>query len=228
VLWVLSSFAVLHKKRDCYRLIPLKFLIFLPFAKYWSLMSNPMRKESLREPMEKMEMDRACTSSTRLSELSPQARLNFRKQEPSCMGSCDVCKCCPTKSQLRDEPLYNRMIMCFFAICLMWATSLKVASSVADAFIDTPSGSDIFATCEDAYDLISVERQEYVQCVEVQLGQCNINLAQAADAEAERIETSNEYNKAVLESARQKQSDCSAAFSGARFEVRRVGEGRSS
>jgi len=99
----------------------------------------------------------------------------------------------------------------------MWATSLKVASSVANAFIETPSGTDIYATCEDAYELIGIEREEYVQCVEVQLGQCNINLAQAADAEADRIEKAHENNVAIVKAAREIQSSCSAAFSGARF-----------
>lgn len=148
--------------------------------------------------------------------MSPQARLNFTQQEPSCLAPCDVCRCCPTKSQLHDEPLYNRMIMCFFAICLMWATSLKVASSVATSFIETPTASSVYDTCEDTYELIGEEKQEYVQCVEVQLGQCNINLAKAADAEAERIEAAHETNTAIIKAARELQSSCSAAFSGAR------------
>ena len=93
---------------------------------------------------------------------------------------------------------------------------MKVASSVATAFIETPTASSIYDTCEDTYDLIGDEKQEYVQCVEVQLGQCNINLAQAADAEAERIEAAHVTNTAIIKAARELQSSCSAAFSGAR------------
>lgn len=84
--------------------------------------------------------------------------------EPSCLGSLDILRCCPSKSQLRDNSLRNRMILCFFAICLMWCSSLKVACLIASSVIETPEASDIVSTCDDAYDLIVDEKREYEQC----------------------------------------------------------------
>ena len=148
-------------------------------------MSNPMTRGVGPNAVRMQEMTRMDQDDPGSQE-APLAPVDFQVQDPSCLGCVDLCGCCPTKKQLKDEALWNRMIMCFFAICLMWATSLKVAAEIANAFIATPSAKDVMDTCSNAYDIVNEEREEYLSCVEIQLGQCNINLANDADEEADR------------------------------------------
>ena len=83
-------------------------------------MSNPL---NTRLPHSTLEM-------TSPSSPSPTTTPDYNVAERSCLHPFDVLKCCPTKGQLKDDALYNRMTMCFFAIMLMWVTSLKVAGKI--------------------------------------------------------------------------------------------------
>ncbi|GMH99684.1 hypothetical protein TrVE_jg343 [Triparma verrucosa] len=174
-------------------------------------MANPLNQTSMSSINVEM------TSMDRNSE--PAKGPDFRMADPSCLGSADVCKCCPSKAQMKDEALYNRMTMCFFAITLMWCTSLKVAAELASAYIPTPTVDSVMSSCTNAYDIVNEEREEYLQCVEIQLGQCNINLAQAADDEADRIDVAYNANRQLLEDAKAVQNSCSSAYSNGRFSL---------
>mmetsp|Transcript_13016 Transcript_13016/g.26658 ORF Transcript_13016/g.26658 Transcript_13016/m.26658 type:complete len:293 (+) Transcript_13016:87-965(+) len=180
--------------------------------------SNPIRSGVGAESVRMQEMTRIGNDQDDPGEAHREP-VNFHLQDPSCLGCADVCGCCPSKKQLRDEALWNRMVMCFFAICLMWATSLKVAAEIAKAFIATPSAEDVMDTCSNAYDVVNEEREEYLQCVEIQLGQCNINLAMSADEEADRIDANYNSNRQLLDDAKAVQNACSSAYSNGRFSL---------
>mmetsp|Transcript_2637 Transcript_2637/g.5022 ORF Transcript_2637/g.5022 Transcript_2637/m.5022 type:complete len:979 (-) Transcript_2637:24-2960(-) len=180
--------------------------------------SNPIRSGVGAESVRMQEMTRIGNDQDDPGEAHREP-VNFHLQDPSCLGCADVCGCCPSKKQLRDEALWNRMVMCFFAICLMWATSLKVAAEIAKAFIATPSAEDVMDTCSNAYDVVNEEREEYLQCVEIQLGQCNINLAVSADEEADRIDANYNSNRQLLDDAKAVQNACSSAYSNGRFSL---------
>ncbi|GMH86508.1 hypothetical protein TL16_g10570 [Triparma laevis f. inornata] len=176
-------------------------------------MANPLNQASTSN------IDVELTSMDRGQGDKPSGTPDFHVQDPSCLGSVDVCKCCPSKAQLKDDALYNRMTMCFFAITIMWCTSLKVCAELANAYVPTPSVNSVMTSCTDTYDIINEEREEYLQCVEIQLGQCNVNLAIAADDEADRIDVAYNANRQLLEDAKAVQNGCSGAYSNGRFSL---------
>jgi hypothetical protein len=144
------------------------------------------------------------------------ASLQYGVLEPSCLGSCDVLNCCPTKSQVHSEPLYNRMIMCLFAISLMWLTSLQCCSMLASIVVVVPHFGDVYKSCESAYDVTLAEKTDYVQCVQSQLSRCATNLEEAAAQEEERVKEADEHNKIIVSAGKLHQGGCSKAFTSAR------------
>ena len=93
------------------------------------------------------------------------------------------------------------------------------SAELASVYIPTPTVDSVMSSCTNAYDIVNEEREEYLQCVEIQLGQCNINLAQAADDEADRIDVAYNANRQLLEDAKALQNSCSSAYSNGRFSL---------
>ena len=73
----------------------------------------------------------------------------------------------------RGPPLAWRLGVSLAAVALTWATSLRVAISVAGAFVVVPSASLVRDTCETLRDATTHAEAVYVECVEAQSSQCD-------------------------------------------------------
>ena len=70
-------------------------------------------------------------------------------------------------------PLAWRLGVSLAAVALTWATSLRVAISVAGAFVVVPPASLVRDTCETLRDATEHAESVYVDCVEAQSSQCD-------------------------------------------------------
>ena len=77
----------------------------------------------------------------------------------------------PTKPQ--RPPLAWRLGVSLAAVALTWATSLRVAISVAGAFVVVPPASLVRDTCRTLRDATEHAESVYVDCVEAQSSQCD-------------------------------------------------------
>ena len=73
----------------------------------------------------------------------------------------------------RGPPLAWRLGVSLAAVALTWATSLRVAISVAGAFVVVPPGSLVRDTCETLRDATTHAEAVYIECVDAQSAQCD-------------------------------------------------------
>ena len=70
-------------------------------------------------------------------------------------------------------PLAWRLGVSLAAVALTWATSLRVAISVAGAFVVVPPASLVRDTCKTLRDATTHAESVYVDCVDAQSAQCD-------------------------------------------------------
>ena len=70
-------------------------------------------------------------------------------------------------------PLAWRLGVALAAVALTWATSLRVAISVAGAFVVVPPASLVRDTCKTLRDATTHAEAVYVECVDAQSSQCD-------------------------------------------------------
>ena len=73
----------------------------------------------------------------------------------------------------RGPPLAWRLGVSLAAVALTWATSLRVAISVAGAFVVVPPGSLVRDTCKTLRAATTHAEAVYVECVDAQSAQCD-------------------------------------------------------
>ena len=73
----------------------------------------------------------------------------------------------------RGPPLAWRLGVSLAAVALTWATSLRVAISVAGAFVVVPPASLVRDTCKTLRDATTHARSVYADCVDAQSAQCD-------------------------------------------------------
>ena len=84
--------------------------------------------------------------------------------DDSCVGDMlDPCGVCITKGQMRDGTLVNRMLMCLFAVVMLWASSFQTAVFIANSSISSPLFEAVTDSCRAAYDLSKAEKADYVE-----------------------------------------------------------------
>jgi len=119
--------------------------------------------------------------------------------------------------KITDPYLRNRMKICFLAVCLMWATSLKVASFISSYFIEVPPVDIMLTSCRGAYGITKEERVRYSRCVDVQLDWCNRNLHSHTAAETQKINVTADQNKLTVIDAERINTHCSDAYKSLRY-----------
>jgi len=111
------------------------------------------------------------------------------------------------------------MILCLFALSLMWGSCLQVCAIIAGAVVSIPEFSAVFDSCEGAYDVTMEEKDDYAQCVQSQLSRCGTNLEQSALRESERMIIANDFNRDLVVAAKETQKTCSSAFTNTRYSL---------
>ena len=125
----------------------------------------------------------------------------------------------PSKHQLSDKRLQNRMKICILAVCLMWATSLKVAVYVSTIAIRVPPFQLIYSSCKSAFQVASQEKRKYAKCVRMQLDQCTDKINRATITELRRVNISSNINTEIVNSVKATYDTCSSDYMSVRFSL---------
>ena len=106
----------------------------------------------------------------------------------------------------------NRLLICFFAVLLLWLTSLQVVTSLVDRFVQTPSWTLIYKSCEFAYDKTIEQKHDYYECSKNQLKSCSSDLLQQYNLENNRISRNSNSNKIIINHANKIYNNCNQRF----------------
>lgn len=142
-----------------------------------------------------------------------------------CMKNLD--KTTPTKITFSDDEdsgdaelrnarnsvlLRNRMKLCAFSICLMWASSLRTATYISSFVIDIPRARMLFKSCKASIQIILEEEDRFSSCTNLQMTQCEQELETTIRLEKQRVDTLSNQNTAVVVSVKTLVSNCSNDF----------------
>ena len=140
---------------------------------------------------------------------------DFGGEHTSICGSADFLNCCPSKHQMNDSTLCNRLVMASFAVVLLWMSSLGVALSIVQWAIPTPTTEAVYSSCSYAYDVAANERTGYIECAQRQLDSCDDRFAEAIDGTLSTVLANFAYNTDLLNTAKQQQAMCADASTSA-------------
>ena len=117
----------------------------------------------------------------------------FKQNLSTCMYSF-----LPSKQQLNDKQLQNRMKLCALAVCLMWAASLKVAVYISSFVVQVPSIHLLYESCRGAWGVTNDEKTTYSHCVNIQLNQCDADLGMSIEEQITNYNVSRDSNENML------------------------------
>lgn len=100
----------------------------------------------------------------------------------------------PTKEQLNDLKLRNRMKLASFSVFLIWICSLKTATYLATYSIEVPPIEMLHRSCHTTYEVVQDEREKFAQCAKAQLNQCEASLSKIAQDEFSRVDEASKQN----------------------------------
>ena len=125
----------------------------------------------------------------------------------------------PSKQQLSDKRLQNRMKVCVLAVCLMWASSLKVAVYISTQAIEVPSAQILYRSCKSAFQVAVEEQEKYYSCVKVQLDQCKNELHRSVITEVRRVNSSSVMNTGIVNRIKDRHKECASDYSSLRYSL---------
>jgi hypothetical protein len=92
----------------------------------------------------------------------------------------------------------NRLILCIFAISLVWLTSIQVCVDIVDYYIKSPSFNSVIDTCDYSYNIINNEKDLYNKCQENQINLCNVEFNKELNNEINNINEKNNLNENII------------------------------
>ena len=110
----------------------------------------------------------------------------------------------------RGPPLAWRLGVSLAAVALTWATSLRVAISVAGAFVVVPPASLVRDTCRTLRDATTHAESVYVDCVEAQSSQCDRHYDEVLLDVDKMLREKQKRNEASLQKYREIYETCAA------------------
>ena len=110
----------------------------------------------------------------------------------------------------RGPPLAWRLGVSLAAVALTWATSLRVAISVAGAFVVVPPASLVRDTCETLRDATEHAESVYVDCVEAQSSQCDRHYDDVLLDVEKTLRDKQKRNEASLQKYREIYDTCAS------------------
>ena len=114
------------------------------------------------------------------------------------------------KKTPRGPPLAWRLGVSLAAVALTWATSLRVAISVAGAFVVVPPGSLVRDTCETLRDATAHAEAVYVECVDAQSSQCDRHYDEVLVDIEKMLQDKQVRNEATLSEYREIYDTCAS------------------
>ena len=107
--------------------------------------------------------------------------------------------------------LCNRMIMCVFAICILWLTSLQICVAIVGTNIKIPSFSAVVTNCKYAYAVVQEQSDFYAACTQRQIDICTDNLDAAFVQETFRVQENQQINLQYLNAYQNMVNNCSSS-----------------
>lgn len=104
--------------------------------------------------------------------------------------------------------LKNRMKLCSFAVCLLWASSLKTSSFLAMHALKVPLLDSVYNICKSTVQIAIEEEDLFSQCAESQLQQCKDNLSNAITFESKRVDRLSMLNSKVVDDLKTASNNC--------------------
>eukprot|EP01031_Cornospumella_fuschlensis_P031416 gene31415-37974_t len=92
------------------------------------------------------------------------------------------------------EMTLNRTILCTFCVILLWSTSLQNAVYLVSDNVPKPSLSAVYDTCYFTWKFVNRQRQDYENCVDSQLRQCDVDFDVADAIEKQRVAVAEEHH----------------------------------
>ena len=129
----------------------------------------------------------------------------------SVCGTADIFNCCPSKHQIREATLCNRLVMATFAVVCLWLSSLGVCLSIVQWVIATPTADAVYSSCSYAYQIAVDERDAYKACVDRQLGTCSGAFRESIQDSLDTVLDAFTHNTDLIQRARSLQASCSSA-----------------
>eukprot|EP00004_Rigifila_ramosa_P024427 TRINITY_DN707_c0_g1_i1.p1 TRINITY_DN707_c0_g1~~TRINITY_DN707_c0_g1_i1.p1 ORF type:complete len:890 (-),score=225.78 TRINITY_DN707_c0_g1_i1:56-2641(-) len=126
-----------------------------------------------------------------------------KKPETSNAASNDIDA--PTKRSV----FIARSVIGVMAIAFLWITSLRVATSIAQAYIPAPKNQVLIDDVNYAYNVVVAESDAYSACATAQINGCNSTLSSVVANEVATRTAAQEANAAALDFARVSQQTCS-------------------
>ena len=110
----------------------------------------------------------------------------------------------------RGPPLAWRLGVSLAAVALTWATSLRVAISVAGAFVVVPPASLVRDTCKTLRDATTHAEAVYVNCVDAQSSQCDRHYDDVLLGIETTLREKQKRNEATLSTYREIYETCAS------------------
>ena len=107
-------------------------------------------------------------------------------------------------------PLAWRLGVSVAAVALTWATSLRVAISVAGAFVVVPPASLVRDTCKTLRDATTHAESVYVECVDAQSSQCDRHYDDVLLDMEKMLQDKQKRNEATLSTYREIYETCAS------------------
>jgi len=107
--------------------------------------------------------------------------------------------------------LCNRMIMCIFAVLLLFGTSLQVCVAIVSTSIKAPSFSSVVKNCKYAFGVVQEQSDYYAECTERQITTCKEVLDSAYIRETFRVQVNQQSNAQFLNAFQNAVGNCSSA-----------------
>lgn len=111
------------------------------------------------------------------------------------------------------------MIMCVFAICILWLTSLQICVAIVETNIKIPSFSSVITNCKYAYSVVKEQSNYYSDCTSRQVAMCRENLDVSYVNEKFRVHENQLSNTQFLNAYQQSVGNCSSSVSAAKGAV---------
>lgn len=103
----------------------------------------------------------------------------------------------------------NRIFVCLLAVIFLWITTLQLAVDITKGYISVPALSYITSSCDNAYQTVKKQREEYEACAARQTTACDIELESTYQSELARVESVQRGIADMLLAAQMREAQCS-------------------
>jgi len=116
----------------------------------------------------------------------------------------------PKPRLILDPTRVNRLLVCIFAVVLLWGTTLRVAIAVTQAALPSTTVEAVYDSCEYAFDEALRQEGLYAECAGAQMRSCERSLDEQFSRELEASRSAAASNAATIEAASSSRTQCSA------------------